>query len=288
MVLTSVLYGLAFAMGIGVADVISAGLTRSLGVLRTVFLLQLIGMVAMTALGLSSGQLGGLEPRYWLIMAGLTLLVAGFYLGFFKALQLGPIALVGPIVAAHSVVVALLAVVFLGESVSRWQVGAMALTVIGVAIASVDFRALRQGKTIIGLGVMLAIVVCVAAGFWQFALAALSKQIGWFAPVYLTRLMMVAILLPVLMVRRELPWRGLDRRLALAVVFVGVVESAALLAFTRGSQIGIVAIVAAASTAYPIVPIIGGIVWYGERLSAIQFGGLALVTLGLFGLTLLP
>lgn len=288
MVLTSVLYGLAFAVGIGVADVISAGLTRSLGVLRTVFLLQLIGVVAMTALGLSTGQLGGLEPRYWLIMAGLTLLVAGFYLGFFRALQLGPIALVGPIVAAHSVVVALLAVVFLGDSVSRWQIGAMALTVIGVAIASVDFRALRQGKTIIGLGVVLAIVVCVAAGFWQFALAALSKQIGWFAPVYLTRLMMVSILLPVLVSRRELPWRGLDRRLALAVVIVGVVESAALLAFTRGSQIGIVAIVAAASTAYPIVPIIGGIVWYGERLSAIQFGGLALVTLGLFGLTLLP
>lgn len=288
MVLTSVLYGLAFAFGIGVADVISAGLTRSLGVLRTVFLLQLIGVVAMTALGLSTGQLGGLEPRYWLIMAAMTLLVAGFYLGFFRALQLGPIALVGPIVAAHSVVVALLAVVFLGDSVSRWQIGAMGLTVIGVAIASVDFRALRQGKTVIGLGVVLAIVVCVAAGFWQFALAALSKQIGWFAPVYLTRLMMVSILLPLLVSRRELPWRGLDRRLALAVVIVGVVESAALLAFTRGSQIGIVAIVAAASTAYPIVPIIGGIVWYGERLSAVQFGGLALVTLGLFGLTLLP
>ena len=96
MVLTSVLYGLAFATGIGVADVISAGLTRSIGVLRTVFLLQLIGVLAMTALGLSTGQLPDLEPRYWLIMAGLTLLVAGFYLGFFRALQLGPIALVGP------------------------------------------------------------------------------------------------------------------------------------------------------------------------------------------------
>ena len=288
MILTSVLYGLAFATGIGVADVISAGLTRSIGVLRTVFLLQFIGVIAMTALGLSTGQLPDLEPRYWLIMAGLTLLVAGFYLGFFKALQVGPIALVGPIVAAHSVVVALLAVVFLGESISQWQVGAMALTVVGVAVASVDFRALRQGKTIIGLGVALAIAVCVAAGFWQFALAALSKQIGWFAPVYLTRLMMVAILLPVLLIRRDAPWRGLDRRLALAAIVVGVLESAALLAFTRGSQVGIVAIVAAASTAYPVVPIIGGILWFGERLSIIQFGGLALVVLGLFGLTLLP
>ena len=210
MILTSVLYGLAFAIGIGVADVVSAGLTRSLGVLRTVFLLQLTGVVALTALGLSTGQLGGLEPRYWLIMAGMTLLVAGFYLGFFKALQVGPIALVGPIVAAHSVVVALMAVVFLGESVSQWQVGAMALTVVGVAIASVDVRALRSGRTIIGLGVVLAIVVCVAAGFWQFALAALSREIGWFAPVYLTRLMMVSILPPILLIRRELPWRGTE------------------------------------------------------------------------------
>ena len=287
MVLTSVLFGLAFAIGLGVADVISTVLTRTIGVLRTVFLLQVIGVVGLTLFGVSTGQMDGLESKYWAWLAGMTALVAVFYLGFFKALQLGPIALVGPIVAAHSVLVVLLAMVFLGETISQWQVVAIVATVTGVALASVNIRAFRSGTAVLGLGVVLAIVVCIAAGFWQFALAVLSRELGWFLPVFLTRLFMVGILLPAVIVRRDWPWRGMDLRLTVSIVSVAAVETGALLAFTRGSEIGIVSIVAAASTAYPIIPVIGGIVLFKERLTPIQFVGLFIVVLGLLGLALL-
>ena len=288
MVLPSVLFGLAFAAGIGVADVISAGLTRTLGVLRTVFLLQLFGVVGMLVFALFTGHLETISASDLLRMAGLTILVVFFYLGFYKALQIGPIALVGPIVAAHSPVVVVLAVIFLGERISEWQVAAIVAVVSGVVMASVDLPALRSGRTVIGLGVGLAIGVSIAAGFWQFAIAAMSKEMGWFAPVFLTRLFMVCILIPVVVIRREQPWVGLNRKLAVAIVVVAALETLSLLAFTRGSEIGIVSIVAAASTAYPIIPIIGGIVLFKERLSAIQFAGLFIVILGLLGLTLLP
>ena len=288
MVAQSVLFGLAFAIGIGVADVISAGLTRTLGVLRTVVLLQLVGVAGMSAFALATGQLETIGLSDVISMAGLTVLVVFFYLGFYKALQLGPIALVGPIVAAHSAMVVVLAVVFLGESVSQWQIVAIGAIVAGVAIASVDVNALRSGRTAIGLGVVLAIVVSIAAGFWQFAIAAFSKEIGWFAPVFLTRLFMVGMLVPVVAIRRERPWNRLNGKLAVGIVAVAALETLSLLAFTRGSEIGIVSIVAAASTAYPVIPIIGGIVLFKERLAAIQFAGLFVVSLGLLGLTLLP
>ena len=288
MVLPSVLFGLAFAAGIGVADVISAGLTRTLGVLRTVFLLQMFGVVGMLVFALFTGHLETISASDLLRMAGLTVLVVFFYLGFYKALQLGPIALVGPIVAAHSPVVVVLAVIFLGERITEWQIAAIVAVVAGVVMASVDLPALRSGRTVIGLGVGLAIGVSIAAGFWQFAIAAMSKEMGWFAPVFLTRLFMVCILIPVVVIRREQPWVGLNRKLAVAIVVVAALETLSLLAFTRGSEIGIVSIVAAASTAYPVIPIIGGIVLFKERLSAIQFVGLFIVILGLLGLTLLP
>ncbi len=288
MVLHSVLFGLAFAAGIGVADVISASLTRSLGVLRTVFLLQFVGVAGMTVFALATGSLEGLDASVFALMAGMTVLVMFFYLGFFKALQLGPIALVGPIVAAHSAVVVVLAVLFLGERISQSQFAAIGVTVAGVVMASIDVNALRSGRSLIGLGAVLAIVVCIAAGFWQFAIAALSREIGWFAPVFLTRLCMVGILMPVVALRREWPWSGLNRRIVAAVVSVAALETLGLLAFTRGSEIGIVSIVAAASTAYPVIPIIGGIVLFKERLAPIQFAGLFIVSLGLLGLTLLP
>ena len=288
MIVQSVLFGLAFAIGIGIADVISAGLTRTLGVLRTVFTLQMLGVAGMSVFALVTGQLEGLEASDVISMAGLTVLVMFFYLGFYKALQLGPIALVGPIVAAHSAVVVVLAVVFLGEKISQWQLVAIGAIVAGVAMASIDVNAIRSGRNLIGLGVALAIVVSIAAGFWQFAIAAFSREIGWFAPVFFTRLFMVGLLTPVVVIRRERPWRGLNRKLAIAVAAVAVLETLSLLAFTRGSEIGIVSIVAAASTAYPVIPIIGGIVLFKERLAAIQFAGLFVVTLGLLGLTLLP
>ena len=288
MVLPSVLFGLAFATGIGVADVISAGLTRTLGVLRTVFLLQMFGVVGMLVFALFTSQLDSIGVNDLLLMAGLTVLVVFFYLGFYKALQLGPIALVGPIVAAHSPVVVVLAVIFLGERISEWQIAAIVAVVFGVVMASVDVPALRSGRKVIGLGVGLAIGVSIAAGFWQFAIAAVSKEMGWFAPVFLTRVFMVCILIPVVVIRREQPWVGLNRKLAAAIVVVAALETLSLLAFTRGSEIGIVSIVAAASTAYPVIPIIGGIVLFKERLSPIQFGGLFVVSLGLLGLTLLP
>ena len=288
MVLPSVLFGLAFATGIGVADVISAGLTRALGVLRTVFLLQMFGVVGMLVFALFTSQLESISANDLLLMAGLTVLVVFFYLGFYKALQLGPIALVGPIVAAHSPVVVVLAVIFLGERISEWQIAAIVAVVFGVVMASVDVPALKSGRKVIGLGVGLAIGVSIAAGFWQFAIAAVSKEMGWFAPVFLTRVFMVCILIPVVVIRREQPWVGLNRKLAAAIIVVAALETLSLLAFTRGSEIGIVSIVAAASTAYPVIPIIGGIVLFKERLSPIQFGGLFVVSLGLLGLTLLP
>ncbi|MCE2457105.1 MAG: DMT family transporter [Dehalococcoidia bacterium] len=288
MVLPSVLFGLAFATGIGVADVISAGLTRTLGVLRTVFLLQAFGVVGMLVFALFTSQLESISANDLLLMAGLTVLVVFFYLGFYKALQLGPIALVGPIVAAHSPVVVVLAVIFLGERISEWQIAAIVAVVFGVVMASVDVPALRSGRKVVGLGVGLAIGVSIAAGFWQFAIAAVSKEMGWFAPVFLTRVFMVCILIPVVVIRREQPWVGLNRKLAAAIIVVAALETLSLLAFTRGSEIGIVSIVAAASTAYPVIPIIGGIVLFKERLSPIQFGGLFVVSLGLLGLTLLP
>ena len=288
MVVQSVLFGLAFAAGIGVADVISAGLTRSLGVVRTVFLLQVLGVGGMLVFALATGQLEGIEANHVLMMAGLTVLVVFFYLGFYRALQLGPIALVGPIVAAHSPVVVVLAVVFLGERISEWQIAAIVATVCGVVMASIDVRSLRSGRTIIGLGVALAIGVSIAAGFWQFAIAAVSREMGWFAPVFFTRVFMVCILVPVVAIRREQPWVGLNRKLAVAIVVVAALETLSLLAFTRGSEVGIISIVAAASTAYPVIPIIGGIVLFKERLGPLQFVGLFIVSVGLLGLTLLP
>ena len=51
--------------------------------------------------------------------------------------------------------------------------------------------------------------------------------------------------------------------------------------FTRGDQVGLVAVTAAVSSAYRVIPLIGGVLVLRERLMRQQVGGAALIVAGL-------
>jgi drug/metabolite transporter (DMT)-like permease len=61
----------------------------------------------------------------------------------------------------------------------------------------------------------------------------------------------------------------------------GLADAAGLVFFTRGDQVGLVAVTAAASSAYPVIPLIGGLLIFRERLLRQQVGGAALILAGL-------
>ena len=71
---------------------------------------------------------------------------------------------------------------------------------------------------------------------------------------------------------------------ASAVISAG--NTGALMAFSRGSEVGVLSIVSAASTWSPAVPIIGGIFVFNERLTSSQSAGLAVAISGLLILAL--
>jgi drug/metabolite transporter (DMT)-like permease len=64
-------------------------------------------------------------------------------------------------------------------------------------------------------------------------------------------------------------------------VVAGLVDAAGLVAFTRGGQVGLVANTAAVSSAYPVIPLIGGPLLFRERLMRWQAGGAVLILAGL-------
>ena len=51
--------------------------------------------------------------------------------------------------------------------------------------------------------------------------------------------------------------------------------------FARGNQVGLVAVTAAVSSAYPVIPLIGGLLFFRERLLRQQVGGAILILAGL-------
>jgi uncharacterized membrane protein len=287
MVLESVLFGLASAIGLGISDVTAAWVARRMGVIRSTVAFQFI-TVALYSLYLLTGTgIGSISGDNWALLAGLSILVIGFYLAFYKALQIGPVSIVGPILAAHAVVIVLMSVVFLGERLSVWQSVSIAATIGGVILLSVDLRSLRSGPKILGLGIALALFASVAAGVWQYSIGAMSRDLGWFLPLYVSRMFLFSMLVPIAAWRRSWPWQKMTWPLAAAVVVVGVMESGALFAFSRGAEIGLISIVGAASTVYPIFPILGGVYLYKERLARNQLIGLFIVVVGLVGLSVI-
>ena len=64
-------------------------------------------------------------------------------------------------------------------------------------------------------------------------------------------------------------------------VGAGLADAAGVAFFARGGQVGLVAITAAASSAYPLIPLVGGLVLLHERMARWQAVGAVLILAGL-------
>jgi uncharacterized membrane protein len=68
---------------------------------------------------------------------------------------------------------------------------------------------------------------------------------------------------------------------ALRTLAAGLTDAAGLIFFARGDQVGLVAITAAVSSAYPVIPLVGGLLLFRERMAGQQIGGTILILAGL-------
>ena len=99
----------------------------------------------------------------------------------------------------------------------------------------------------------------IAFGVFYYAIAALSRDLGWFLPIYMIRMFTAVLVAPLAIRQRPEPHQRLTTRITLAILAIGAIEIGGMFAFARGAQVGNVAIVAAVSSAYTLVPIAGAI-----------------------------
>ena len=123
-------------------------------------------------------------------------------------------------------------------------------------------------------------------GLLSYAMGILSKELGWFLPVYISRTMTLVLFVPLTIALRQWTLRGVTLLLAVGVAAAGIVEMGGMFAYTRGTEVGVISIVAAASITYPLIPMLGGIVVFGERLALSQWAGLVVTLAGLLVLAL--
>lgn len=281
------IYGLAAALGWGLSDLWAAMSGRRIGSGRTVVVAQVAAAVVVTILVLiARPDLSGI-PRVapWLIPN--AFLGAAAFATLYKGLQLGPVAVVSPVLASYAVVPVLLSVVLLGETLGGWEVAGVVVTIVGVVLTSTDPKALRAGTRTKPAGLPWAIASTLLFGVATYVMGWAAKEAGflpslWFGRLTMTGVVLIAAL--VLWVRSRSIGEARDpvtpSMLRLAVL-VGVMELVGTIAYARGAEVGLVSIVTAASATYPLIPVLGGVVLLHERPVPTQYLGIGMVIGGL-------
>jgi drug/metabolite transporter (DMT)-like permease len=277
--------GTLSAIAWGATDIFITYVSRRAGFFRTLLLSQFLGVCLLVAIAIAIGDLPGASAGQLLALAALAPVAVAAYGGFYRALELGPIAIVSPIVSANGVVVVVLALLVLGESLSVGQALGCVLVLGSIVLAALEPRAVIE-QAGAGSGVRLAIVASASFGAYLFGLAVLSEEVGWLVPILLSRTVAVAILASVLATGRVPPAERMGGRLVLACLAAGILDASGYLAFNRGAEIGEVALTGAAASAYPVIPIVVGLVALRERVATHQLVGVAGVIGGMVVLSL--
>ena len=272
--------------------------TRRVGVALTSIGMQSISLVGYAIVLALLGRWPVLTPE--LVGYGFVLGIIGVTsaAALYRALALGPIAVVSPVVASYSALAVVLIVIFLGERLTFGQGAAIAATFVGVVVASTDFGEVRktlgrpstlaplatQGP--LPLGVRYGLVAAFGFAVWACLYAAAVHATDGLGMILPLRVFSVLLLLVYVLVRRPsfAPLR--DRRALMLIVIVGVLDTGANVLLSLGIASGFASFVMTGSGAYPLIPALLAIAVLHERLAPNQYVGVAVLVAGLVALGL--
>ena len=277
-----ILLGLTAALSWGLADYFAALASRRTGSFRVVLGFHLAAMVLLTVLLVGTGDgLSDVSGGDLAWFAFLGVLGGISYLAFYRALAIGPISIVSPIVSAYAAVTVVCAVLIGGERLAAGETAAIVVVILGVLLASSDLAQMRHLERVALLGILLALTTAVVIGAFVYGVAYFSTEYGWLVPIFLARGFSTLFL--VLVSLRGGEWRMTDRspRLLLTIVGIAVVDTLGYVAFNFGVRHEDTSVVATAAAPYAVVPIVAGVMLLNERPRSTQWAGIGLVIAGL-------
>jgi drug/metabolite transporter (DMT)-like permease len=278
-----VIYGLVAALGWGLADFSGAVTSRRLGSLWVVLVAQGASAAVVTVFVLAAGHDPGVVMGSLGWLAVNATFAATAYVTHYRALELGPVAVVSPVGATYALVGVILSTVFLGERPGPVTLVGGLVTIAGVMLTSTDLAKLRAGTHGMPAGLPWAVCSAIGFGVGAFTLAQLSRDLGWELALWSSRCAQFAMFLAVGFAWRE---RQLAGRFSLwpaiwAALFVGGSDLLGVFAYTVGAERGVVTPVLIASAVFPLIAVLLSVAYLHERPVANQYVGIVLTVVGL-------
>jgi uncharacterized membrane protein len=267
---------LALALGSsvvwGTADFAGGSLTKRLPTFAVTIWSQSVGLMALVAvvafrehvgmhafaLGLLAGAGGG---------SGLA--------AFYKALSLGTMSVVSPLVACGALVPFTVSVAT-GERPSAIAVVGALLALSGAVLASVEEH--RSASPARSQALLLALVAAVMLGLFVYFLGLGSREGDALSALLGARVGSLFVLVGIALGRRAPLRLGPRTLLPVAAVGLGDVSANALFAFASGR--GLLSLVSVLGSMFPVVTVLLAHVLLGERLTRAQRAGIGIALVG--------
>jgi len=274
----AVLLALASSAVWGTADFSGGLLSRRVPTVPVTVISQLAGFLALlVVVAVRGGDLGGRSFAIG-IAAGLgggTGLAA-----FYKALSLGTMSIVSPVVACGAVVPFGVSIAT-GERPSAVSLAGAGLAIAGAVLASAEERHAEEPNRT--RAVVLAVVAAVALGLFTYFLGLGSREGSALSTLTGARVGSLSFLLVLAAARRESLRIG--RRWFWPIAAVGLLDVTANVLFALSSRHGLLALVAVLGSLYPVMTILLAYVFLHERLTRPQLAGVATALAGVAALS---
>jgi drug/metabolite transporter (DMT)-like permease len=283
-----ILLGLLTALTWGGADFIARFATHRIGALRSMLYMQLIGLLLLTislpALGgwghLADGS--GWQPWAWGFLAGCFNAMAG--LGFYRAFEIGKMAVVAPLSASYPALTLLLSWMT-GERLSPLRIAGIICTLVGVVIVAggektpdeSDAEAVRRSARGIGWAIFAA--VGFAMLFWLLGIRIIAR-VGAVQTVWIIRLTSTLLTAAAIVVSKQ-PVRLPRGEVRLMVLGMGVFDTGAFVLSNLGMKMEQVAVISVLGSLYGAVTVGLAAFFLREHVSRWQWMGIVTIFVGI-------
>lgn len=255
---------------------------HGVNVLFYTHLIMLLFSVPVFIIFLSNNQfsLSLTDALLILILAGVDLFA---FLNYFHGLKVGELSVMAPISALYSIVTVILSVIFLNEVLTRLNIVAIGIAIIGIILTSTDLKNIHKIHT--SKGIWNAVLSMFGWGVYMFMAGILEERIGWQMTFFLTTAALVIALASYKTVSRVKEKKTINQYWK-SFAIAGFLYTIAWLFVNIGISVSLVSIVSVISSMAPAVTVVLAVLFLNEKLVLNQVIGIITILVGLFLISL--
>ena len=291
MLLVAVIAGVGGMLGWGFGDFFAKTSVDNLGPIRSLVWAHACGsalfiLAALVQLLILRGAVPLPEGSAWFWLIGFGALQMVIYWLVYKGFEKGQLAVLNPVFASFTGIVALVSIIFFGEPAGIITVVALLALLFGILLINTDLETLKSRKLKVLPGLKEIGAATILAAIWTLGW---DKFIGGHNPLSYALWMYVFMTLAAVVLAKLLreKIRGVPAKYRKFLFLTGLGEAIAYLAISWGySSTNLTAIVALISGAFSVPTVILAYLFLKERITRTQLLAVGIIIAAIAALSL--